>query len=132
MRKLISSVLMVASLVLVAAIWAQEEATPLDKVPAPVIAAVKKRFPNGDMKSAKKEVENGKTVYEITIKDKGLSVDVSSTPEGTLLTIEREIALKDVPDAVRKTFAAKSPNAKLELIEEVIKVEGEKETLQYY
>jgi hypothetical protein len=132
MRKLIGSVLMVVSLVLVAGAAAQEEKVALDKVPAPVLAAVKKRFPNGDMKGAKKEIENGKTVYEITLKDKGLSVDVSSTPEGALLTIEREIALKDVPEVVRKAFAAKSPNAKLEMIEEVIKVEGEKETLQYY
>ena len=127
MRKLIGSVMMALSLVLVAAATrADEEKTPLDKVPAPALEAVKKRFPGAEMKGASKETEAGKTVYEVTLKDKGLQVEVTVTPEGKLVTIEREIALKDVPEAVRKTFAAKAPNAKLELIEEVIKVEGDK------
>jgi hypothetical protein len=133
MRKFIGSIVMVMSLVLVAAAArADEEKVALDKVPAPALEAVKKRFPNAETKAASKETEDGKTVYEITLKDKNLQVEVTVTPEGKLVTIEREIALKDLPEAVRKTFAAKGPNAKLELIEEVIKVEGDKETLQYY
>jgi hypothetical protein len=111
---------------------AQEEKVDLDKVPAPAVQAVKKRFPEGKISAASKETENGKVAYEITLKDKGLQVEVTVTPEGTLLTIEREIHAKNLPKAVKAAFDAKHANAKVELIEEVIKVEDGKETLQYY
>jgi hypothetical protein len=132
MRKFFGSVAIVTSLLFVAAARSDEEKVNLDKVPAPALEAVKKRFPGAEIKGASKEVEDGKTLYEITLKDKGLQVEVTATPEGKLVTIEREIAMKNIPEAVRKTFDVTKPNAKVELIEEVIKVEGEKETLQYY
>jgi Peptidase propeptide and YPEB domain/Putative beta-lactamase-inhibitor-like, PepSY-like len=111
---------------------ADEEKTPLDKVPAAALQAVKKRFPDAQISGASKETENGKTVYEVTLKDKGRTVEVTATAEGTLLTIEREIPMKEVPEVVKKAFDAKSADAKVQSIEEVIKVEGAKETLQYY
>jgi hypothetical protein len=111
---------------------ADEEKTPLDKVPAAALQAVKKRFPDAQISGASKETEDGKTVYEVTLKDKGRTVEVTSTADGTLLTIEREIPMKEIPEVVKKAFDAKNANVKVQSIEEVIKVEGAKETLQYY
>jgi uncharacterized membrane protein YkoI len=111
---------------------ADEENVPLDKLPKAVADGVKKRFPDAELKEASKEDENGKTVYEVSIKDKGHNIDVTLTPEGGLVSIERSIEAKDLPKAVADTLEQKYPKATLKLVEEVIKVREGKEKLEYY
>src|SRR5262245_32039576 len=81
---------------------ADEEKVPLDKVPKAVLESVKGRFKDAELKGATKEKEDGKTVYEVTIKFKGHNVDVTVTPDGDIILIEKEIAAKDLPKAVAK------------------------------
>jgi hypothetical protein len=111
---------------------ADEEKVPPDKVPQAVVRAVKKRFPEAEMKQAGKELEGGKTVYEIAIKDKGHAIDVTLTPEGKILEFEREIDAKDMPKAVAKALRNKYAKATYKTVEEVIKVKDGKERLAYY
>jgi hypothetical protein len=111
---------------------ADEEKVPLDKVPQAVVRAVKKRFPEAEMRQAGKELEGGKTVYEIAIKDKGQAIDVSLTPEGKLLEFEREIEAKDMPKAVAKALRNKYAKVTYKTVEEVIKVKDGKEKLEFY
>ncbi len=124
----------VASIVLAAPARADdgEEKVPLDKVPKAVLEKVKKRFPKAEVKEASKEVADGKTVYEVTLKQDGKNIDVTLTPEGEITTIEKEIAFKDLPKAVAETFEKKYPKATYTIVEEVIKVKDGKETLEYY
>jgi hypothetical protein len=122
----------VALFVLAAAVRADEEKVPLDKLPKAVVEAVKKRFPKGEMKSASKEKEDGKTMYEVSVKEGGKNIDVSLTEAGEITTIEKEIAFKDLPKAVADAYEAKYPKATYKTVEEVIKVKGGKETLEYY
>jgi hypothetical protein len=114
------------------ALRADEEKVPLDKVPRAVLEAVKKRFPEAEVTGAEKETDNGKTVYEIGIKDKGQSIEVTLTPEGTLTEIEKQIAAKDLPKAVAEGLESKYPKATFKTIEEVIMVREGKEKLEYY
>jgi uncharacterized membrane protein YkoI len=111
---------------------ADEEKVPLDKLPKAVVDAVKARFPGAELVSAEKETEKGKTVYEVVIKAKGQKIEVTTTPEGELVEIEKQIAAKDLPPAVTKALEGKYPKAKYEIIEEVIKVEKKSEKLAYY
>jgi uncharacterized membrane protein YkoI len=111
---------------------AQEEKVPLDKVPKAVAAAVKKRFPQAEVVGASKEVEDGKTVYEVTIKNKGQNIDVTLTPEGAITEIEKQIEAKDLPKAVAQALEAKYPKATYKIVEEVFKVKDGKENLAYY
>jgi hypothetical protein len=111
---------------------ADEEKVPLDKVPRAVLDAVKKRFPDAEVKGAEKETEDGKTVYEIAIKNKGQNIEVTLTPEGTLTEIEKQIEAKDLPKAVSEALDKKYPKATFKTIEEVIKVKDGKENLEYY
>jgi hypothetical protein len=119
-------------LCLVAGARAEEKKVPLDKVPKAVTEAVKARFPDAKVVSASTETEDKKTVYEITLKQDKLNIDVTVTPEGKITTIEKQIRAKSLPKAVLKALRTKYPKAKYEMIEEVIKVEGKKETFQYY
>ena len=103
------------------AAWAEEEKVPLDKLPKAVTAAVKAKFPDAELKGAEKEVADGKTIYEVSLKFKGSDYDVSLTPEGKIIEIEKVIAAKDLPTAVVKGLDQKYPKAKITLAEEITK-----------
>ncbi len=118
-------------------IWAsvaytQEERVPLDKVPKPVMEAVKARFNDADVTGASKETEDGKLVYEVTIKLKGQNIDVTVTPQGETLVVEKEIATGDLPKAVTKVLEDKYPKATYKIVEEITKVEKNEEKLAFY
>jgi uncharacterized membrane protein YkoI len=112
--------------------YGDEEKVPLDKVPRPVMAAVKTRFKDAAVTGAGKETEDGKLVYEVTIKHKDQKIDVTLSPEGEILMIEKEIAAKDLPKAVAKALENKYPRATYKIVEEIIKVEKKEEKLAYY
>lgn len=125
--------LSVLSIVLFAATAAaDEEKVPLDKVPKPILDAVKKRFPKAEVQGASKEKEGDKTVFEVTLKQVGKNIDVTLTEAGAITTIEKEVAFKDLPKAVADTYEAKYPKATYKIVEEVIKVTDGREKLEYY
>ncbi len=111
---------------------ADEEDIAIDKLPKAVKESVQKRFPKAKLESAAKETEDGKTLFEVSLKDDGAAVDVMVTPEGVIELIERTIAADKLPEAVSKAVAADYPGAKFERVEELIEVKAGKETLASY
>jgi Putative beta-lactamase-inhibitor-like, PepSY-like len=111
---------------------AGEEKVPLDKLPKAVVEAVKKRFPKAELVAAAKETVDKKTEYEVILKNEGQKIDVTLTPEGTILGMEKEITVKDLPKAVTTTLKKSYPKAVYKKVEEVIKVKDGKETLAFY
>lgn len=112
---------------------ADEEKVPLDKLPKAVAEAVKKRFPKLEMKEATKEVtDDKKTVYEVTLTEDKKNIDVTLTPEGVIVMIEKEIDRKDLPKAVAAAIEAKYPDATYKNSEEIVAVKDGKETLESY
>jgi uncharacterized membrane protein YkoI len=111
---------------------ADEEKIPLDKLPKAVVDAVKAKYPKGELKSAEKEKEDGKTVYEVALKDGEHSIEVTLTPEGTILGIEKVIAAKDLPRAVTEALEAKYPKAAHKKVEEVIEFKDGAEQAPVY
>ncbi len=122
----------VALFVLTYPVRADEEKVPLDKVPKAVLEAAKKRFPKADIVGASKEGEDGKTVYEVELKEGGKTIDVTLTPEGTITLIEKQIDAKDLPKAVAETLDKEYPKAKLKIVEEVTAVKDGKEVVDFY
>lgn len=111
---------------------AAEEDIGVDKVPKPVMETVKTRFKDADVTGAAKEEEEGKVVYEVTIKHKGQKIDVTLTPEGELLMIEKTITAKELPKAVSGTLAEKYGKATYKIVEEIFEVKKKEEKLAYY
>jgi uncharacterized membrane protein YkoI len=97
----------------------KEEKVPLDKVPKAVLEAVKAKFKGAELVSAQTEKEDGKTLYEINLKDKGQSVDVTVSPDGKIVSIERTIASKDLPRPVTQALNGKYPRADYKKVEEI-------------
>ncbi|MDB5348800.1 MAG: hypothetical protein JWN86_47 [Planctomycetota bacterium] len=120
-----------ASLSLIAAIAvvrADEEKVPLKDVPKAVLDAVKAKFPKAEILGAEKEVEKGKTTFELELKDAGKTLSVSLKPDGTILEIETTIAVKDLPKKVSGAVVAKYPKGTIKSAEMV--TVGEKTTYE--
>jgi hypothetical protein len=103
----------------------EEEKIPLDKLPTPVKAALKARFPGAELKGASKESEEGETIFEVSLTYKGDKYDVALEPDGEIEEVERAIFVEALPSAVVKAIKAKYPKAKIEEAEEVTDEDGE-------
>lgn len=105
------------------AFGADEQKISADKLPAAVKKAVGRKFPDAKIRAAAKEVEGGKTTYEVMLTDEGHSIDVALKADGTILEVEREIAVSKLPNAVARTLSKKYPGAKIERAEALIRGE---------
>jgi uncharacterized membrane protein YkoI len=110
-----------AILVLPVMVAADEEKIALDKVPAKIIAALKEKFPDAEFLNAAKEDEEGQLIYEINLNHQGQNYSIESKPDGTIVTIEKEIAVKELPEVVGKTLKDRFSRATVKKAEEVTK-----------
>jgi hypothetical protein len=102
-------------------------------VPKPVLDAAKGRFKTAKYVGASKEKnEAGEWIYEVSLTEKGMGIDLTLTPAGAITLIEKQIARKDLPAALGDTLAARYPKAKYQIFEQAYTVVDGKETLAYY
>jgi hypothetical protein len=120
---MIGAVAIIGFSVLIVAAKADERNVPIDKLPSAVLKAVKLKFPKAEIEKATKEVEGGATTYELELEIKDRSVDVALKADGTILEIEREVPIDELPSTVKKKLAGRYPGAKIEKAEEVTKGE---------
>jgi hypothetical protein len=92
---------------------ADEETIPLSKVPPAVVTAFKTRFPDAVMKAAYKEVDEGKTTYEIESVQKGRGLDVVFAPNGRIESISREIKPGALPAPVVAAVKRRYPRSQV-------------------
>jgi hypothetical protein len=124
MKQMITGCLSSACLMFVLGIAngrSDEEKVPLEKVPKEVMDAVKKKFPDAKIVGAEKEVEGGKTYFEVAIKNKEQNIEVILTPEGKITAVEAEISAKDLPKDVTAALDKKYPKAVIKKVEEITK-----------
>lgn len=105
---------------------------PFDKAPKAIRDAINNRFPDAEVGSIEKENENGKVVFDVELKHKGRKYEMDIEEDGTIIEIEKEVALKDVPKALVKNVKAKFPEATIKEVMEVNKVKGKEETPDHY
>ena len=134
MRRVLGLSAVVGLLMLAAVAVAADKAEkiPLDKVPKAVMDSIKGRFPNCEIASVEKEKEDTKIVYDIELKHEGRKYEMDILEDGTILEVEKEIALKDAPEALIKTVKEKFPGATIKDVMEVNKVKDKKETPDHY
>lgn len=138
----------------------EEETVPLDKLPKVVIDAVKKMFPDAELKAATKEVvkeaakeededdnddtadgkekedkdekQESEVVYEVTLSQKGRTIDVAVEEDGEIEEVEQSIDLNELPKIVADELANKFPKSKLKSAEVIYEVEDGRMELQGY
>ena len=101
---------------------AEEQETKIAKkdVPAAVIAAFEKAYPKATMKGFSREMEKGKTVYEVESVEGKMTRDATYSADGKLQVVEESVEMKDVPAAVQQALEKKYPKAKVNRAEKVM------------
>ena len=121
-----------AGLATVAPAGDKAEKVPLDKIPKKILAAVASWFPEAKITSAEKEKGDEGIIYDIELTHKGRKYEMDIKSDGTVIEIEKEVALKDVPAAVKKALESKYPKAAIKEVMEVNKVKGKTTTPDHY
>jgi hypothetical protein len=105
---------------------AAEQKVKKSEVPAAVLASVQKKYPSAKLTGFEKDTAEGRTSYEVKVKNGKDRLEVSLDPEGKILTEESEISLSQVPETVKKALASsKYGSWKVQKTEKI--VEGEDE-----
>ena len=110
----------------------KEEKITQDKLPKKVLQAVKSWFPEPEFTSLTKETTDGKVVYDLEFKYKGRKYEMDIKADGTVLEIEKEVAIKNLPAAVTAALKAKYAKARIKEAMEVNLVNGKNLKLDHY
>ena len=96
----------------------------LEKIPKRVMDALKAKFPKAVIHKWTKENEGDNVVYDIELKQGGRKFEADIKLDGTIVNWEKEIAARDLPEAVKKSVHEKYPKSSLKEIMEVTAVKG--------
>jgi hypothetical protein len=110
----------------------KDKKVPLDRVPKAIRDAIDGRFPGATVRSVEKETDDGKVVFDVELTHRGRKYEMDILENGTVVEIEKEVAPADVPAAVRQAVKAKFPQATIQEVMEVNKVQGKEEKPQHY
>jgi len=116
---LATALLASSTAVTASAMTADEEKIKVAELPKSVLKAAKKAFPKAKVVGAAKEAEDGETIYEVMLKQKGKTIDLGINDEGEIQVVEKEIDVEDLPKAVTRAAAKKFPKGKITKVEEV-------------
>ena len=100
----------------------------LDKIPKKVMDALKAKFPKAEIHKLTIEKEGDKVVYDIEFKQEGKKFEADIFEDGTIQNWEKEVAAKDLPEAVKKAVDKLYPKATLKEIMQITDVKDGKET----
>ncbi len=96
-------------------------------LPAAVTASFQKAYPNAKIKGTSKEVENGKTQFEVESIEGKINRDLLYAADGTCIEIEETIPVKALPKEVADALIKGFPKGKVLKAEKLTKGE----TVQY-
>jgi hypothetical protein len=100
---------------------AREQKISCTAVPAAVRTAFEKAFPKAEIRHCSREVEKGKTVYEIASVEGETRRDVSFHADGTVIVVEETIAFGSVPEPVRRVLNDRYPGGEIMRAEKIIR-----------
>lgn len=133
MRRLAIGPALLVPVILAGAVAALAEDLTADKLPAPVLATVRARFP--DLKivqAASEKNEKDELIYEVSLDNKGLNIDATFTPAGPMILMEKEITRAELPAPVAGALEKQFAKARYRIVEEVYEVTEAQETLAHY
>ena len=106
---------------------AAEKKLKLADAPAAVQATVRKETRNAQLVGLSSEVEHGQTMYELETKVNGRGRDLMIAADGSVTSVEEEVALDAIPAPAKAALQAKAAGGKIVKVEAVT----EKGVLKY-
>lgn len=122
-----------AILLVIITAQAQDKSKPdVNKIPKRVIEALKGRFPGAQIDKWTREKEGDVFIHDIEFKQDGQKLEADIREDGTIQNWEKEIPVRDLPDAVRKAVEKKYPKAAIKEVMAVTEVKEGKDVLEGY
>ena len=81
------------------------------------VESIKAAFPNATIGEVEAEKEDGLDLLEVELTLDGKEIEVTVSPDGVIVEVETEVAMKDLPKAVADAIAKAAAGAKVEEIE---------------
>ena len=103
-----------------------------DKIPKKVMDTLMAKFPKAEIHKWTKEKEGDVVVYDLEFKQEGRKFEADIKEDGTIHNWEKEVAVKDVPDAVKKAVEKKYARSSPKEIMQITAVKNGKEELEGY
>jgi hypothetical protein len=100
-------------------VLAEEQEISCDAVPWAVRTAFEKAFPKATIKECSKEIEKGKTAYEISSTEGETRRDVLFYADGRLIVVEEAIPIESTPDPVQQAVRKMYPGGEITLAEKI-------------
>ena len=86
-----------------------EEKIALDKVPKPVLDALKPMFPEAKLAAASKKEKEGKVSYSLNFTNKDRKYEARLMRDGTFIAIVKFLESKELPKEVADAVSTKYP-----------------------
>ncbi|MBN9662211.1 MAG: PepSY-like domain-containing protein [Acidobacteria bacterium] len=105
-----------------ACVFAAEGATKLKlkDLPPAVRKSVEAETANATIIGIVREIEDGKTIYEVEMKTNGRTRSVDLDPQGNVLSTEEEVAFESLPAAAQAAILKRAAGAKVTRVEKVV------------
>jgi uncharacterized membrane protein YkoI len=101
--------------------FAADKKVKMEDLPAAVQAAVKEQAKSATVVGLAKEIENGKTMYEVETKVNGQTRDLLLDSTGAVVEVEQEVDLSSIPPAAKAAIEAKAAGGTIKKVETVTK-----------
>jgi hypothetical protein len=127
------AMVVIAALGLIGITQAEEKSIALDKLPAKIVEAIKKKYPTAEMISATTEKdEEDEDKFEVLVKVNGQKIDVTIDEDGDIEGLEKEIPAAELPAPVSATVKKESPTGVIQTVEAIYEIDDSKEDLEYF
>lgn len=126
------AVLALAGLLLVVAGAAAQEQEAPEEIPQVVMEALEARFPGAEIRQWTLETEDDVVLYDIEFTQDGRKCEADIKEDGRYYNYEVEVAAADLPDPVRQTYETRYPDAAVQEVMKIIRIDGETEDLEGY
>ena len=118
MRNIIATALISTLLIGGAAALASERKIAMKDLPPAVQQAIRDQG-GATVRGLAKEVDKGKTLYEAELTVNGHSKDIMFDEQGTMVSVEEESTLDQIPPAARTAIEKAAGNGKVSAVEKL-------------
>ncbi len=89
----------------------------IEELPPSVQATVRDQLKTATLVGISKEVDKGKTVFEVETKTSGKARDLMLDSAGKILSVEEEVDINAIPSAARQTIQKKAAGGAVKTVE---------------
>ena len=119
--RVLPAFLLATSLLVFGNAQGSEKKVKMKDLPKAVQKTVQEQSKGATISGLSKEVEHGKTYYEVELKVSGHGKDMLIDPAGAIVEVEEEVTMASLPAAVKAAIEARAGKGRIVKIESITK-----------